>query len=86
MEFSSTSDVKGGEAPKKDAPHPLFESCTKNEFKIVSLAMKDAEKGEVLWKQLDWDLEREEEIKVEFPKDMLKCKAIGREIVFYSKH
>ena len=47
--------------------------------------MKDAEAGQVLWESTEWDLTSNEEVKVEFPAAMLSCKAIGREMVFYSK-
>lgn len=55
------------------------------EFKIVSMSMKDAEKGEVLWKENNWDLTTDDEKKCSFPKEMLACTAVGREITFYSK-
>ena len=47
--------------------------------------MKDSEAGQVLWESNEWDLTTGEEVKVEFPSSMLECKAVGREIVFYSK-
>ena len=31
------------------------------EFKIVSMRMKDAEKGEVLWEEDQWDLTTDDE-------------------------
>ena len=31
------------------------------EFKIVSMRMKDADKGEVLWEEENWDLTTDEE-------------------------
>ena len=31
------------------------------EFTIVSMRMKDAEKGQVLWEEADWDLTTDEE-------------------------
>ena len=55
------------------------------EFRIESMKMKDAERGVVLWERNDWDLNSNEEQKVEFPASMLGCAAIGREIVFHSK-
>ena len=58
---------------------------TKGEFRIESIRMKDANKGKVLWESNNWDLNQNEEQKVEFPASMLGCKAIGREIVFYSQ-
>ena len=47
--------------------------------------MKDAEQGTVLWESSDWNLASDEEQKVEFPAGMLACRAVGREMVFYSK-
>ena len=58
---------------------------TLGEFRIETLRMKDAEAGSVLWESSEWDLTCNEEQKVEFPSRMLACRAIGREIVFYSK-
>ena len=55
------------------------------EFRIEALRMKDADLGSVLWESADWNLASDEEQKVEFPVAMLGCKAIGREMVFYSK-
>ena len=55
------------------------------EFKITGMKMKDAEAGEVFWESTTWDLASSEEQRVEFPKRMLSCRAIGREIIFYSK-
>ena len=55
------------------------------EFKIEMMRMKDADKGEVIWESNDWDLTNDEEKKVIFPKSMLECRELGREIVFYSK-
>ena len=39
----------------------------------------------MLWESDDWNLASDEEVKVEFPAAMLACRAIGRELVFYSK-
>lgn len=91
MEYSSMNDVKDSgddEKPtvQKKAPHPLFLKCDKEDFQLESLTMKDAEIGKVLWHDEGWDLASEDEVRVEFPAEMLKCRAIGREIVFYSKH
>ena len=55
------------------------------EFRIETLRMKDAEQGTVLWEGSDWNLASDEEQKVEFPAGMLACRAVGREMVFYSK-
>ena len=58
---------------------------SQGEFKIEALRMKNAEAGNLLWESKEWDLNTSEEVKVEFPAQMLSCRAIGREIVFYSK-
>ena len=58
---------------------------SQGEFRIETMRMKDAEQGTVLWQSSNWDLASQEEQKVEFPAAMLGCKAIGREMVFYSK-
>ena len=58
---------------------------SKGEFRIEAMKMKDAESGTLLWEGFEWDLNSTEEQKVEFPAAMLACKAIGRELVFYSK-
>ena len=55
------------------------------EFTIVSMRMKDAEKGSVLWEEAEWDLTTDAEKECKFPKQMLECKAVGREITFFSK-
>ena len=55
------------------------------EFRIEALRMKDAEQGVTLWESNQWDLNSNEEVKVEFPASMLQCAAIGREIVFFSQ-
>ena len=55
------------------------------EFKIVSMCMKDAEKGKILWREETWDLTTDDEKACHFPKEMLECTAVGREITFYSK-
>ena len=49
------------------------------------MRMKDAEKGEVLWEESAWDLTTDDEKKCTFPKEMLACTAVGREITFYAK-
>ena len=55
------------------------------EFRIVSMRMKDAEKGQVLWEEDNWDLATDDEKQCSFPKEMLACTAVGREITFFSK-
>eukprot|EP01032_Pedospumella_encystans_P020085 gene20085-22830_t len=56
-------------------------------FKIVSMNMKDMETGKELWKAKNWTAEDmfHNEIKEEIPKEVLKCKAISREITFHSE-
>ncbi|TNV75445.1 hypothetical protein FGO68_gene17304 [Halteria grandinella] len=53
-------------------------------FKIISMKMKNAATGEVLWQCDDWNL-REGEVKdVRFPKKILECSEVSRELVFQS--
>ena len=47
---------------------------------IKTKARKDAEKGKVLWKEDNWDLTTDGEKQCSFPKEMLECTAVGREI------
>ena len=57
-----------------------------NGFRIVSMKMRNAENGEVLWTNDDWsDLEEGVEKSVTFPKALLECEEVSREIVFYSQ-
>ena len=42
--------------------------------------MKDADKGKVLWREDNWDLTTDGEKQCSFPKEMLECAAVGREI------
>lgn len=57
----------------------------KEEFKIVLMTIKDADNpSNLLWKVENWDVSNDEEIPVQFPKEMLSLKAISREIVFFS--
>ena len=93
MQSSSLNDVLGNRtqvnSEESKVEQPVIDpselnDISKGEFKIESLRMKDAEKGKVLWESSNWDLNQNEEQKVEFPASMLGCKAIGREIVFYS--
>ena len=93
MDSSSLQDVLGArnpEATEEQKVAPALNLAELNdvslgEFKITALRMKDAEAGRVLWESTEWDLTSGEEQKVEFPSQMLSCRAIGREIVFYSK-
>ena len=63
-----------------DIPKEELNDVKLEEFKIVSMSMKDAEKGKVLWKEDSWDLTTDDEKKCSFPKEMLECTAVGREI------
>ena len=74
-------DTKTNELPNQSE----LNDVSQGEFRIEALKIKDAESGEVLWESNQWDLTSDEEQKVEFPARMLQCRAIGREIVFYSK-
>ena len=85
---TSANDVLAGRPSEPEEVKLDPESLNdpkKGEFRIESIKMKDHEAGTVLWESKEWDLTDNEEKKVTFPKGMLSCKAIGREIVFYSK-
>ena len=55
----------------------------KEGFKINWMKMKDGTKGNTLWECKDWDLETETKSE-KFPKEILECKEIIREINFSS--
>ena len=48
------------------------------------MKMKNAATGEVLWECSDWELSEGEVKDVKFPKEMLTCSEVSREIVFKS--
>jgi retinal rod rhodopsin-sensitive cGMP 3',5'-cyclic phosphodiesterase subunit delta len=56
---------------------------TKKGFKINWMKMKDGTTGKVLWECKEWDLDSENKTE-KFPKEMLKCKEVIREINFSS--
>ena len=88
-EFGSIEDVKGPKIAQEPQPvdKSLFPDAKLGQFKIVKMSMRDATaKGqECYWTKNDWDLTTEEEQTVELPLSILKCGAVGREIVFYSE-
>ena len=47
--------------------------------------MIDAETGELLWENSDWDLMEGEIKDVHFPRKLLNCSEVAREINFSSK-
>ncbi len=48
--------------------------------------MSDADNREkVFWQVKDWNLSNRNEQRVDLPAEMLKCRALSREIVFFSK-
>ena len=60
---------------------------TAEDFKLVYMSMKDADdRATVFWEAKDWDLTKKGEEKVELPAVMLKCRAVSREITFFSKN
>ena len=73
------------EEVKVEIDHASLNDPKKGEFRIEYMKMKDAANGSVLWENSDWDLTSDEEKKVVFPKEMLECTELGREISFYSK-
>ncbi|KAJ1433793.1 immunoglobulin E-set [Ochromonadaceae sp. CCMP2298] len=55
-------------------------------FRILSMNMRDALTGKLMWRSCDWDVEDMflVELREEIPKDILKCRAVSREMVFSS--
>ena len=53
-------------------------------FQISSIKMQDYETKQVLWKHESWDFSSM--IEAYIPKEILKCKAVAREIIFSSAH
>lgn len=55
-------------------------------FKIVSMSLRDAEAGRVLWQNKeDWDQWMWSEVgEAHLPADILRCEAVAREVVFSS--
>eukprot|EP00736_Rhodelphis_marinus_P008851 Rmarinus@m.8153 len=51
-------------------------------FKIVSMTMRDAATGKIMWETQDWDLSKENVARI--PAEILKCQEVSREIVFSS--
>ena len=64
--------------PSSDKYHLI-----KKGFRINWMKMKDGTTGKVLWESKEWDLDSENKTE-NFPKEMLKCKEIVREINFSS--
>ena len=86
--MSSADDVlkrKVDEEVKVEIDFDKLNDTSKGEFRIEMMKMKDSTNGKVIWECSEWDLSNDEEKKVEFPKEMLLCAELGREIVFYSK-
>eukprot|EP00941_MAST-03F_sp_MAST-3F-sp1_P001012 g1012.t1 len=55
-------------------------------FRIDRMQMKDADGGRVMWEARDWGKETFGcETTAEIPSEILKCRAVSREIIFYSK-
>ena len=48
--------------------------------------MKNAETGKVIYERDSWDMTTNELQNVEFPKEVLECGVLGREMCFHSKH
>jgi retinal rod rhodopsin-sensitive cGMP 3',5'-cyclic phosphodiesterase subunit delta len=56
-----------------------------NGFRIVSMNMRDAHSGRLMWRACDWEEDMfTKEIREEIPKDILRCRAVSREITFSS--
>ena len=57
-----------------------------DDFKIVQMSMRDADdRSQLFWQVENWDLTNQQETRVDLPSSMLKCRALSREIVFFSK-
>ena len=46
----------------------LLNDVKAKEFTIVSMRMKDADQGTVLWEEAEWDLTTDDEKQCHFPK------------------
>src|SRR5690242_9982965 len=56
----------------------------KEGFKINSMSMKDAKNGHVWWQVANWNLNEDNKVEY-FPKELLTCSEIVREVNFSSK-
>eukprot|EP01040_Poterioochromonas_malhamensis_P009413 gene9411-10221_t len=56
-------------------------------FRILSMNMRDATTGRLVWRSADWNVQEmfEKEIAEEIPKEILRCRIVSREIIFTSK-
>ena len=57
---------------------------TSDDFHIKSLNLKDADSGKVYYQNFEDFSNSEHQARV--PKKLLKCRAVAREIVFYTKY
>lgn len=80
-------DVMGAESGL-ESQSSTKASMHAEDFKIIQMTIKDADnKGKILWQVSDWSLDDPERVlDLTFPSEMLKCTAISREMVFYSKN
>jgi len=54
-------------------------------FKIISMCMKNAETGQLVWESSNWDKTfSEDELRIEIPASILQLKAVSREMCFSS--
>lgn len=54
-------------------------------FKIISMSMRDATTGRLVWRSAHWDDQMfEKEISEDIPKEILRCRVVSREIIFTS--
>eukprot|EP00727_Mastigamoeba_balamuthi_P009242 m51a1_g4940 putative retinal rod rhodopsin-sensitive cgmp 3 -cyclic phosphodiesterase subunit delta (155) ;mRNA; r:302676-303274 len=54
-------------------------------FRLLSMNLTDAERGNVVWQSSDWGTDVFSKVKVaKVPKSILQCKAVSREIEFSS--
>jgi retinal rod rhodopsin-sensitive cGMP 3',5'-cyclic phosphodiesterase subunit delta len=49
------------------------------------MTLRNAENGRVLWESADWASAFNKEVAVSLPKEVLACKVVSRETVFWSR-
>ena len=58
-----------------------------DDFKLQHMTISDADdRSKIFWSVQNWDLTDQSEQRVDLPAEMLGCRALSREIVFFSKH
>lgn len=54
-------------------------------FRVNWMNMRDAYTGKMLWERRDWDDMYDGEVEARVPESILACRAVSREVNFYSK-